>query len=214
MASIVSSAVSAVTGTAGTIADASAGKEHPADTISHDPILIQLTWAVALVTLVIALGKPIRDYLRGERSADKNEKVQSAKTEAETTLYTHLSEQVSQYRTIADQAFRERNDLISRVANLEAKAEDLEESRELVANLKARLDHKDEEMREMLQEASKERKQFLDILQAKDSQIASRDERILSLETGFRELELRLARSEASSAPFSCPLATITNQGA
>lgn len=37
----------------------------------HDPLLVGLAWVLGIVTLLIAIGKPIRDYLRTEKRADK-----------------------------------------------------------------------------------------------------------------------------------------------
>lgn len=178
----------------------------------HDPVILQLTWAVAVVALIVAVGKPIKDYLRGERKATKEEIVDEAKMSAEYSLYHHLEEQITQYRVVADQAFSERNELVARLGLLEARAEDLIAQKELVEHLKIRLDRKDEEMRQLLQEAAQERKQFLAVINSKDAEIAKRDERILSLEKGQKELEIRLAKEERFVQTFVCPMDTARAQ--
>lgn len=177
-----------------------------AQQIAHDPIITGLAWIVGIVVLLIAIGKPIRDYVRGEKREDKKDVVGDAKTSAEAALYNHLSQQVEQYRKIADQAFRERNDLVQRVAALEAKAEDLADAKAVIEKLKARLDRKDDEIQLLLTQSAEERRQFLEILRNKESEISKRDERILSLETRQRELEIRLARDEAATLQHTCPL--------
>jgi len=184
----------------------SAPKDSVPYMLAHDPMIIQLTWVVAVIALVFGIGKPIRDYLKGEKREAKTDKVTDAKTDAETILYEHLSDQVTQYRKIADQAFRERNDLISRVAALEAKAEDLAEQKILVEKLKDRLDKKDEEIQLLLRQGAEERRQFLDILQSKETEIAKRDERILTLEQRTQELEIRLLKGENVINAFTCPM--------
>lgn len=177
---------------------------HPS--LLNDPVFGLLTWVVALVALIISLGKPIKDYLRGEHREDKKDKVNDSKANAESSMYDQLSSQVAQYRELANTAYRERNDLIQRVGALEAKAEDLVEQKQLVEKLKDRLDKKDEEIRDLLAQATDERKQFLAILNAKDAEIAKRDDRILLLERGLRELEMRLADEERITQTFICPI--------
>lgn len=172
----------------------------------HEPIFGLLTWVVALVALIISIGKPIKDYLRGEHREDKKDKVNDAKANAESSMYDQLSSQVSQYRELANTAYRERNDLIQRVGALEAKAEDLVEQKRLTEKLKERLDKKDDEIRALLAQSTEERRQFLAILNAKDAEIAKRDDRILMLERGLRELETRLLREERATQAFTCPL--------
>lgn len=208
-------AITATVTASGTTAEAS--KPLIPDVLTHDPTILQLTWAVAIVSLIVTIGKPIRDYLRGERKAGKEEKVDDAKNNAETVLYTHLSEQVSQYRTLADQAFRERNDLIGRVAALESKSAALDDANSLIDRLKhkldqkdietqKRLDKKDEEIQRLIAQAADERSQFLSILQSKEREISRRDERICVLENGLKELELRLVRGEQVITQFTCPM--------
>lgn len=177
---------------------------HPS--LLNDPVFGLLTWVVALVALIISLGKPIKDYLRGEHREDKKDKVNDAKANAESTMYDQLSSQVSQYRELANTAYRERNDLIQRVGALEAKAEDLVEQKRLTEKLKERLDKKDDEIQALLAQSTEERRQFLAILNAKDAEIAKRDDRILMLERGLRELETRLLREERATQAFTCPL--------
>lgn len=181
-------------------------KEGVPPALLNDPVFGLLTWVVALVALIISIGKPIKDYLRGEHREDKKDKVIDSKANAESVMYDQLSSQVAQYRQMADTAYRERNDLIQRVGALEAKAEDLVEQKQLVEKLKIRLDKKDEDIHGLLAQATEERQQFLAILKAKDAEIAKRDDRILMLERGLRELEMRLMKEEKVVQTFICPL--------
>lgn len=181
-------------------------KEGVPPALLNDPVFGLLTWVVALVALIISIGKPIKDYLRGEHREDKKDKVIDSKANAESVMYDQLSSQVAQYRQMADTAYRERNDLIQRVGALEAKAEDLVVQKQLVEKLKIRLDKKDEDIHGLLAQATEERQQFLAILKAKDAEIAKRDDRILMLERGLRELEMRLMKEEKVVQTFICPL--------
>lgn len=187
-------------------------KDIPTPTLLGDPIIQLLTWVVALVALIVSVGKPIKDYLRGEHREDKRDKVTDAKANAESFLYDQFSSQIAQYRQIADTAYKERNDLIQRVGALEAKAEDLEEQKKLVDKLKDRLDSKDEQIRQLLEQAADERKQFFEVLRAKDEEITRRDARILDLERGLRELELRLSKEERIVNTFVCPVQERINR--
>lgn len=178
----------------------------------QDPLLVGLAWIVGIVTLLIAIGKPIKDYLRGEKRATGEDRVEDAKSTAETILYNHLAEQVRQYREIADRAFNERNSLVERVAALEAKTVILDDTKAALERLKlkledkdAKLEAKDAEIRRLLEQSAEERRQFLHILTIKDSEIAKRDERITALEQRQRELELRLAKDEATMNMPTCP---------
>lgn len=141
--------------------------------VQSDPTLVGLAWVLGIVTLVIAIGKPIRDYLRQENRQDKIDVVGDARSSAEAVLYNHLAEQVTEYRRIADEAFRERNALISRVAALEAKAAELEQARLLTVQLQAHLSEKDAQIQALLDNAAVERNQFIGMLRDKDAEIAS-----------------------------------------
>lgn len=171
-----------------------------------DPTLQGLAWVVGIVSLVIAIGKPIRDYIRQERRASKDDVVGAARSAAEVVLYNHLSEQVKEYRMIADAALRERNELIQRVAALEVRSSDLEVAKDLIERLKVRLDEKDAQIQALITQASEERVQFLKVLSEKDSEIQKREERISVLGGKTRDLELRLARDEARMTLPLCPL--------
>lgn len=163
-----------------TATSAAVAATHPG--VQSDPLMLGLAGIVGVVTLVIAIGKPIRDYLRQEKRQDKADIVGDARSSAEAVLYNHLSEQVTEYRRIADEAFRERNALISRVAALEAKAVELEQARALTSQLQAYLSEKDAQLQALLASAAEERKEFLAILRDKDTEIQRRDIRIAELE--------------------------------
>ncbi len=177
-----------------------------ASAAASDPLLVGLAWIAGIVTLIVTIGKPVRDYLRNETKAETANKAEDAKSGAEAVLYNHLAEQVREYRTIADKAYAERNDLIQRIAVLEAKTEDLETAQELAEKLKTRLDEKDAQIERLVADAAEERRRFLDILDAKDREIAKRDERIHTLENRQRDLEVRLAQDEIRMGiPAGCP---------
>lgn len=181
-------------------------KDVATPTAFSDPVVQVLVWLAVVVGLLISIGTPLKNYLRNEHREDGKDKVGDAKANAESSLYEQFNQQLVQYRQLADTAYKERLDLIQRVGALEAKAEDLERQKRLVEKLKERLDKKDEEIRSLLSQAAEERRRFLDILQAKDRELASRDERILVLERGYAELESRLAQDEKVVNTFVCPL--------
>lgn len=175
------------------------------DTNTGDPLMQALGWLVVLSILALALFKPLRDMLRSDRRDSQSEVVDSAKIQAESTLYNHLADQVKQYREIADGAFRERNDLIARVAKLEEQTKVLEEYRITLDRMKAKLEEKDAEIRSLVAQAAEERKQFMTLLVTKDKEISRRDERILALEDRQKDLEIRIAKDEATLGLTQCP---------
>lgn len=179
-----------------------------------NPVLTTLLIIVAVVVAAIAIGVPIKDYLRRDKRETGVDQVADAVAGAGAGLYQHLSEQLGQYREIADRAFAERNLLIERVARLEERDAQFDALKTSYDRLKERLDEKDrkleekdEELRNILAASSDERNQFLEIIRRKDTDIISRDERILKLEEGYRQLELRLAQEENQLKSFVCPFA-------
>lgn len=164
--------------------------------VQSDPLMIGLAWFVGIVTLAIAVGKPIKDYLRSENRQDKVDLVGAAKSSAEAVLYNHLAEQVTEYRRIADEAFRERNALISRVAALEAKAIELDQSRALTADLQVRLAEKDAQIQALIAASSLERAEFLSILRVKDNEIKRLSRAVLDLGGVLPNMETELPDGE------------------
>lgn len=169
-----------------------------------DPILQGLLWLIAVVVALLAIGKPLRDYVRGERRDSKADTVNDAKSDAEASLYTHLSQQVSQYRQIADSAFQQNNELVHRVAQLEASERDHQRTAEIVNKLKIKLDEKDRQIQKLLDAGEEDRRQFFRVLETKEEQIAR-------LERRQRELEDRLIKDENASV-FHCPLTAPTGE--
>lgn len=156
--------------------------------VSADPTLVGLGWVVAIGTIMAALSAPLRDLLRKNRDKEEKEESESeakvdaakasadaSKSSAEAVLYQHLSEQVNAYREIADQAYRERNSLVERVAKLEAKSDALDEARKTMIRMARRLDEQDKQIQSLISNAELERSKFLELLQAKDGEIASGD---------------------------------------
>lgn len=183
-------------------------------TVASDPTLVGLVWVVSIMTIMAAISAPLRDLLKRNKESEKedremDDKVEAAKASADVTkasaeaiLYQHLSEQVTAYRVIADQAYRERNSLVERVATLEAKADALDEARKTMTRMARRLEEQDKQIQSLISHADIERAKFLEILQSKDDQIARRDERISTLEKGQHDLELRLLSDEVR---LGCP---------
>jgi len=172
----------------------------------QEPIVQGLTWVAGLVAILFGIGKPIRDYIKREKRDTAEGAALDARSNAETVLYTHLSNQITEYRNLAEIATSERNELIKRVAALESTIRDTSNLEELLDHLKKKLDEKDLKIETCLSEWSVERKKFLDILSAKEEELSRRDQRIYALETRQRELELRLTRDEKNLVPNNCPL--------
>lgn len=164
--------------------------------VQSDPLMIGLAWFAGIVTLAIAVGKPIKDYLRSENRQDKVDLVGDARSSAEAVLYNHLAEQVTEYRRIADEAFRERNALISRVAALEAKAIELDQARALTAELQVRLADKDAQIQALIAASSLERAEFLSILRVKDNEIKRLSRAVLDLGGVLPHMETELPAGE------------------
>ena len=183
------------------------------ESFSNDPVIHGLLWVIAIIFLLLTAAKPVRDWLRGMMKEDRDDKVGDAKSSAESSLYNHLSKEVENYRQLAEQALRERNHIVERVGRLEEKAALFEEAKISIDNLKSRLDQKDTKLEEreaeilrLIKHAADERRQFLEIILAKDEEISRRDERILLLENKVLDLEVRLARDEMSMGVGMCPL--------
>ena len=168
------------------------------DTLISNGVAVMGGSAAAFLYAAYLVQRFVRRYNR--------DIAENMKDRAEGDLYRQLAEQVKEYRQIADTAFKERNDLLVRVVKLEGLVAGHGEVAALVSKLKTRLDEKDETIQKLLAQSSEERRKFLDILTAKDSEIAKRDERIVSLETRQRELEIRLAKDEVALGFHSCPL--------
>lgn len=180
--------------------------------IMADPIISGLVWFAGLVAAAFSIGVPVRSYLRRDKRESGVDQVADAMSGAGSVLYNHLSDQISQYRSIADQASKERNALVERVARLEERTEFLEETKQAFERLKVRLEEKDrkleekdEEIKHLLRVSAAERETLLGIIKAKDTEITNRDDRILTLDKRLRELELRLASDEAQTGTFICP---------
>lgn len=185
-----------------------------------DPVLEAAKWVFLILIWVGILSLPFLTIMN-KKNKDRNENtVESAIAGAGSTLYSQLVKQMEEYRTIANTAYQERNDLIERVGKLEAIAEQYRATKEVVERLRVKLDLKDQEIRKLLDEGAKERETFLAILTKKDSEIIRRDERILTLERSMHELELRLIRDESSAGfgahacPFTTPGTQISDSGA
>lgn len=172
-----------------------------------DTVLEAAKWVFFLVILLGAGSVPFMMLLR-KRNKDSNEnKVESAMAGASSSLYNHLSSQLEEYRKSAQNATRDRDEMLIRITRLESMSEQFELSKQSVDRLKVKLDLKDQEIRSLIAAAAEERAAFLAVLLAKDKEIDARDERITQLENAVHDLEIRLVRDEnrqiiAASCPF------------
>lgn len=166
-------------------------------TPADDPFISFLKW-VSVIALVLLVGaKPVMAYVRQQNDVSN----QNKKDDAEGALYTHLAEQVREYRKLADTAFNERNNLLVRVTELEMRVSQFAEAKEQISLMQERLSMKDEIIANMVQQGAEERTRFLQILEAKDVQYAT-------LEKSHRELEARVTRDEVSLGVAAvCPIA-------
>lgn len=168
-----------------------------ASTATDDPFVSFLKW-VSVIALVLLVGaKPVMAYIRQQNDVSN----QNKKDDAEGALYTHLAEQVREYRKLADTAFNERNNLLVRVTELEMRVSQFAEAKEQISLMQERLSMKDEIIANMVQQGAEERTRFLQILEAKDVQYAT-------LEKSHRELEARVTRDEVILGVAAvCPIA-------
>lgn len=138
-------------------------------------ILEATKWVVVILLMVAGACLPFM-MLINKKTKDKNTNVlETAISEVGSTLYTQLSKQVEEYRLAADSASKERNELVLRVAHLEAQIFSLESLRETNERLRSKLDVKDEEMKGLLAQGLDERKQFMDMLLLKNRDSLRRD---------------------------------------
>lgn len=171
-----------------------------------DVVLEAAKWVFFLLVLLGAGSVPFMMLMK-KRARDTNEnKVESAIAGASSSLYNHLSSQLEDYRKSAQEASRDRDELLVRITRLEAMSEQFELSKQSVDRLKVKLDLKDQEIRSLISAAAEERAAFLAVLIAKDKEIDARDERITQLENAVRDLEIRLVKDESRQiAASSCP---------
>lgn len=170
-----------------------------------DPVLEATKWVVLILIVIASASVPLM-MLRSKSTRDKNETtLETAISDVGSALYTQLGKQVEDYRLAADAANKERNDLVMKVAKLEAQLLSLEPAKELVERLRGKLDVKDAEIRNLLDQGLFERKQFMDMVSAKDKDISRRDDRIAQLERVTTALQVNAARSQAFTELTSDP---------
>lgn len=178
-----------------------------------DYVLEAAKWVVFLVIL-IGMGSVPFMMILNKKNKDGNEnKIESAITDAGSSLYTQLASQLEEYRKTAAAAHAGRDELLIRITRLEITAEQYEDSKATLEKLKVKLDTKDSEIKALIAQAAEERAMFLSVLVNKDKDIVARDERITLLEKAVHDMELRLALDESrqlitGQAGF-CPLAGI-----
>ena len=96
-------------------------------TPTDDPFISFLKW-VSVIALVLLVGaKPVMAYVRQQNDVSN----QNKKDDAEGALYTHLAEQVREYRKLADTALNERNNLLVRVTELEMRVSQFAEAKDV-----------------------------------------------------------------------------------
>lgn len=176
-----------------------------------DYVLEAAKWVVFLV-LLLGVGAVPLMMLLNKRHKDGNEnRIESAITDAGSSLYTQLASQLEEYRKTAQEAHAGRDELLIRITRLEIISEQYETAKVTLEKLKLKLDAKDAEIKGLLTQAAEERALFLSVLMAKDKDIVVRDERITQLEKSVHEMELRLVLDETrqlfSSNGGGCPLA-------
>lgn len=149
---------------------------------------------------------------RGALRRYSRDVAETTKDRAESNLYSQLSEQVTSYRQQADEAVKERNELVARVARLETKLEEYENLTEVVNRLKEKLDAKDKELldketefKNFVESSRLEREKFLEILQKKEEVINLRDTHLDEMTRKLHQMELRLSRDERTMGIHGCP---------
>lgn len=182
---------------------------------SGDPVMDAVKWVIALVILVASAAYPVTAFLRRNREEADGTKLQSVISGAGSTLYTQLVAQLEEQRKLATDATTARASLQERVVALESSVSSGKEATLLVERLRSKLDEKDADIRALLSQAAKEREAFLAALQAKDTEISKRDERIHALERDAQALRIRLTRDEGRQmfTPHVCPITAAVASG-
>ena len=163
-------------------------------TAPNDPFIDFMKWAVAILLLILVGAKPLLSYIRQSSEV----KADNSKDNAEGVLYTHLAEQVREYRALADEAIDERNKLLIRVTEMEYRMEQFAEMQARFVSIQRRIEKKDETISMLIAQGNEERVKFMQILEAKDQRYAT-------LEASHRELEARVSRDETRLGVI-CPL--------
>ena len=172
-----------------------------------DPIVTDMTQALTVMlggggglTGLFLLGRFI--YRRILRDS-----AETAKDRAESTLYTQLKEEVQGMRERTDQAFKERNDLILRVGELQGQVNELERVREQNTRLIAKLEDKDiviqqrdARIEQMLMESVTERARWLSEITRRDGIIEDQAKELRELRQRIHDLEIRLSADEKRMA--------------
>lgn len=173
-----------------------------------DPVVDAAKWVVLLLILLVVGSVPLM-RLMSMRTKDQNEnKLESAISNSGSTLYKQLVEQMNEYRRIADEAFKERNNLVREVAELRTKITELENIKELNDRLRDRIEQKDAQIRALLEQNSIERTRFLDTITAKDhfivelhNQMSLLRERVLNDEKRIDQIASTSTGPNSSGVP-------------
>lgn len=180
-----------------------------------DPTIDAAKW-VAFVLIIIGVGTYPFMMFMNKKTRDRNEnQLDTAIASAGSSLYTQLIKQVDEYRKIADKAYSDRETLIARLNALELQVVLHTNDAAMVVALTARLDAKNAELSKLLEDVTKERAAFLEVLTEKEAAINLRDGRILQLEQSVHALQLRLVRDEARQifGAHTCPFAKAKAAG-
>ena len=175
-----------------------------------DTVLDAAKWVI-LVVLILLIGAIPFMMIMNKKNKDRNENIiETAISGAGSALYTQLVKQIDEQREIANNAYKERNDMMARLAKLEQVSEQYAETKLTVDRLRVKLDLKDQEIRKLLEQGANERAKFFEILTTKDNDIIRRDLRIEQLEKQMTALQIRLARDEARNivGQAACPFTT------
>lgn len=170
-----------------------------------DPFVQGLKWLAIVVLLVFGAVTVVLRVWTNHRRDSSETGLDESISRAGASLYSQLSQQVIDARTIADKAFQERNDLLVRVVKLEGQMDRFVEVQELNRRLRAKLDEKDERIEELLAQSSIDRQEFLQALRSKDAQIAHATAQVDTLRSELDSLRIRVAADENGGAFASCP---------
>lgn len=162
----------------------------------------------ASILAVLVAGYPILS-LMNKWSANK---ASAAASNAEASLYTHLSEQLVQNTAALNSSYAERNNLIDKYATIEVRMHALENVEKLADTLKTRLAEKDAAILtkdEIIAEQVRRMQVLVDEVVGKNNKIQAQADTIKDLTERIHKLEMRLVRDEAEWCK-GCPRYPVT----
>ena len=140
----------------------------------HDPWVSGLVFVLAIVILLITIARPIMGLVKNYKS----DKAETARAEAETTLFEQLKIQLESNTKAIEELNKEKEKWFRLATELENEVKRLKLFEEMVNSMKGRLDEKDR------------------VIEERDNEIRALNRIILEMKDAIHNLEIRLMRDE------------------